>query len=235
METIQELADLQRERDKEVTKLKRRIRQTITLFNFNELENIYIHIRDISSRFNAKIDDWTELLDENEEGEPIYPERGMPETRYTPGNEDLNRKTNVMKEVLTLTRDALIKFMVSLPAPKQLLLAEEASLPFLKNIDIIKKHTAAKATGANEEQGEEDDTNTVINDDDSGNDNEVPIINNPTGDNSEDPLVNAGGDNVVPTLPPSPRNSYGSSKSLRIGGKSHRAKKERINKLVFEL
>ena len=47
------------------------------LYNFHELENIYTHIRDTHSRFNTKIDDWTELLDENEEGEPIYPERGM--------------------------------------------------------------------------------------------------------------------------------------------------------------
>ena len=73
METLQELADLERERDKEVNKLKRRCRQNIDLYNFHELENIYTHIRDKHSRFNTKIDDWTELLDENEEGEPIYP------------------------------------------------------------------------------------------------------------------------------------------------------------------
>ena len=128
-QSVQELGDLEREHDKEVNKLKRRCRQNINLFNFNELENIYIHIRDIHSRFNAKIDDWTELLDENEEGEPIYPERGMSESRYAPDNEDLNRKTTIMEEVLTLTGDALIEFMVSLPAPEQVLLAEEASSP----------------------------------------------------------------------------------------------------------
>ena len=62
MESIQELGDLERDRDKEVNKLRRKCCQTITLFNFNELENIYIHVRDIHSRFNAKIYYWTELL-----------------------------------------------------------------------------------------------------------------------------------------------------------------------------
>ena len=144
---VKKLGDLEREHDKEVNKLRRRCHQTIT--NFNELENIYIHIRDIHSRFNAKIDDWTELLDKNEEGKPIYPERGMPESRYAPDNEDINRKTTIMEEVLTLTRDALIEFMVSLPAPEQVLLAQEASLPFLKDLEVIKNHIAAKATGDN--------------------------------------------------------------------------------------
>ena len=159
----------------------------------------------------------------------------MPESRYAPDNEDLNRKTTIMEEVLTLTRDALVQFMISLPAPDQVFLAQEASLPFLKDLDVIKNHIAAKATGENEEQEEEDDTDTVINGEDGRNDNKVPIDNDLTGDGSGDPVVDAQGDNVVPTPPPSPRNSQGSSKSLRIEGRSYQIHKERIKNLLSNL
>ena len=53
----------------------------------------------------------------------------MSESRYAPDNEDLTRKTTVMEEVLNLTRDILIQFMGLLPAPNQVLLAQEARLP----------------------------------------------------------------------------------------------------------
>ena len=212
METVRELADLERERDKEVNKLKRRICQPISLHNYNELENIYSRVKRLHSAFYAKVEDCTELLKEDDNGDPIYPERGMPESRYVPDNEDLKRKTTILEEILDHTADALIEFMVSLPAPLQVLLAEEASLPFLKNLDVIKNHIAAKATGANEEQEEEDDTDTVINGEDTGNNNEVPIDNDLTGDQSGVPVLNAGGHNVLPTPPPSPIKELSSTK-----------------------
>ena len=105
MEIIQELADLEWERDKEVNKLRRKSRQTISIYNFTELEDIYIRVRDIHSRFNSKIDDWTELLDTDQEGDPVFPERGFPESRYSPDNEDLSRKTSQMEEILITTWD----------------------------------------------------------------------------------------------------------------------------------
>ena len=36
MEVIRELADLERERDKEVNKLKRKVRQTVSRINFSQ-------------------------------------------------------------------------------------------------------------------------------------------------------------------------------------------------------
>ena len=140
METVWELADLERDRDKEVNKLKRRLCQPISRHNYNEVENSYSWVKELHSAFYAKVEDWTELLEEDENGDPIYPERGMPESRYAPDNKDLKRKTTILEEILDHTADALIEFMVSLPAPLQVLLAEEASLPFLKNLDVIKKH-----------------------------------------------------------------------------------------------
>ena len=126
-----------------------------------------------------------------------------------------------MEEVLNTTRDVLINFIVSLPAPEQILMSQEAQLTFLKNLEVLKSHLSAKATSNNRDQDKEDNTNTVINGEDSGNDNEVPDVNNLTDDNSGVPILNPGGDNYIPTLPPSPRNSQGSSKSLRIEGKSY--------------
>ena len=50
----------------------------------------------------------------------------MSESRYAPDREDLTRKTSAMEDVLKLTRDVLIQFMVLQLAPDQLLLAQEA-------------------------------------------------------------------------------------------------------------
>ena len=45
-----------------------------------------------------------------------------------------------MEEVLTSTKDLLIKFVVSLPAPEQVKMYQEAQLVFLKNLDILMSH-----------------------------------------------------------------------------------------------
>ena len=47
LDIILQLADLERNMDKEVNKLRRKYSQTISRFNFNELEEIYILFRDI--------------------------------------------------------------------------------------------------------------------------------------------------------------------------------------------
>ena len=92
MEIIRELGDLERERDRLTNRLRRRTRQTISRNNFSDLEEQYSHLKEVNSRFFYKVDDWTDLLETNEDGEPVYPQRGMPESRYNPDNEDLARK-----------------------------------------------------------------------------------------------------------------------------------------------
>ena len=47
----------------------------------------------------------------------------MPESCYNPDNEDLARKTSQLEEVIIYARDALLQFVVSLPAPEQALVA----------------------------------------------------------------------------------------------------------------
>ena len=62
MDVIQDLADLERERDKEANKLRRRSRQTILRINFSQLGEGYAAIKEIYNRFTSKRGDWIELL-----------------------------------------------------------------------------------------------------------------------------------------------------------------------------
>ena len=78
MNIIRDLVDLEREKNKEVNKLRRKVRQTISRINFSQLEEGYVCVNEIHARFISKIDDWTELLETNDDNDPIYPLRGMP-------------------------------------------------------------------------------------------------------------------------------------------------------------
>ena len=124
----------------------------------------------------------------------------------------LPEKTSLIEEVLISTRDALAHFIISLPAPEQIYMVQEAMLPFLKNHDTIKAHFAAKSIGNAGDQEEEDDMNTVVNGEENGPDEEVP-------QDEDNNILNQGGDNHVPSPPHSPRNLLISSKSLKIKGK----------------
>ena len=86
METIQELIDLERERDKEATRLRRKARQAILRINFSQIEEGYIWVKGLHDRFTSRIDDWIELLEVNDDDEPTFPDRGMPGARYNPDN-----------------------------------------------------------------------------------------------------------------------------------------------------
>ena len=54
------------------------------------------------------MDDWIELQDTDEEGNPVYPAARMPKSKYNPDNEDVAKKTSLMEEVLISARDTLI-------------------------------------------------------------------------------------------------------------------------------
>ena len=70
MDVIQDLADLERERDKEANKLRRRSRQTILRINFSQLGEGYAAIKEIYNRFTSKREDLIELLGSKGDGEP---------------------------------------------------------------------------------------------------------------------------------------------------------------------
>ena len=69
MDVIQDLADLERERDKEVNKLRRRSRETILRINFSQLGEGYAAIKEIYNRFTSKREDLIELLGSKGDGE----------------------------------------------------------------------------------------------------------------------------------------------------------------------
>ena len=65
----------------------------------------------------------------------------MPEYRYSPEAEDFSRKTKIMEEVFTSTQEAIIRFLISLLAPEQLILSQEARSAFLKDPEAAKNHS----------------------------------------------------------------------------------------------
>merc|ERR1712105_313853 len=101
-----------------------------------------------------------DLLDTDPEGNPLYPPLGMPESRYSPAGVDFSRKTSLMEEVLSTTQEILIKFLISLSPPEQIILSQEAHSAFLKNPEALKAHYHAPSQDDDEEQEEE--SNAVV-------------------------------------------------------------------------
>ena len=81
---------------RETNKLKRKIQQTILRLSFSELEGSYICIRNIHSILISNIDDLTDILETDDQGDCDYTGREMPERRFNPDSENLARKTSLM-------------------------------------------------------------------------------------------------------------------------------------------
>ena len=99
MEIIQEITDIERERDKITNKLRRASHQTLTRFNFGVLEDLFVRTAHLNSRIISRINDWEDLLETDPEGNPQYPPLGMPESCYSPEGEDFSRKTSLIEKV----------------------------------------------------------------------------------------------------------------------------------------
>ena len=84
VEIIQEIADLERERDRTTNKPRRASRQTLTRFNFGVLEDLFVRTAHLNSRLISRINDWEDLLETDPEGNPQYPPLGISESRYIP-------------------------------------------------------------------------------------------------------------------------------------------------------
>merc|ERR1711989_15414 len=221
-DVIRELADLERERDKKANKFRRRAHQTILRINFSQLEEGYTRVKEIHDRFTSKREDWIELRGTNEDGEPTYPQRGMPESRYNPDNQDVARKTSDLEDILTSAKNALANFITSLPAHKQIYIVQEAILPFHKNLEAIKAYCDAQAIDNGQDT---EDTNA----------NDLGEATRVNPKDQEHNILNPGEDNHIPSPCNSPRNSLTSSKSVKIDGKTYQVRKQRINKLLQDI
>ena len=58
VDVIQEISDLERDRDKNTNKLRRACRQTLTRFNFGALEELFVTIAQLNLRLISRINDW---------------------------------------------------------------------------------------------------------------------------------------------------------------------------------
>ena len=81
IEVIQEISDLEKARDLAMNRLRRLINQSITVANFTTVEENYLNLSNTNSELNNRILDWEDLLELDENGAPIYPDRGQPEHR----------------------------------------------------------------------------------------------------------------------------------------------------------
>ena len=133
MELILQIADLEHDSDRITNKLRRMCNQSLSRFNFSRMEDLYIGLIELNTTLRLKVNDWEELLETHESGEPVYPARGMPEYLYSPEAKDFARKTKSMEEILSLSQDTLMKFLMSLSPADQRIVSLEAKTAFLKN------------------------------------------------------------------------------------------------------
>ena len=123
---IAEIGVLERERDKITSRLKRKSRQILTRFNFQDLEDTHIATIDLYSRLNSRIKDWADLLETDKDGDTIYPNQGVSGYCYSPDGQEFSRKTRIIEEVLSFSQEVMMTFLMSLPAQEQLELSQEA-------------------------------------------------------------------------------------------------------------
>ena len=133
IELIRQVADLERTRDQGVNRLKRLIGRDITIVNFSIIEEHYTNVLDVNTNLIARILEWEDLLEVDEEGSTVYPDRGRPEFRYSPHGEDFKNRTKVMEMVSVQAIEALKNFFISLTAAEKATVSQLAQTVFLRN------------------------------------------------------------------------------------------------------
>ena len=91
LEIVRGIEGLEKERRGIFKRIERITQGTITKNSFSRLEQEHLCLKELHIRIPSMAEDWTELLDTNQEGEPIYPEAGQGESRYRPYNQEIIR------------------------------------------------------------------------------------------------------------------------------------------------
>ena len=133
LDLVQQVADLEKARDLSVNRLRRLINRNISVVNFSIIEENYRNLQNINADLNSRILDWEDLLQADEEGNPIYPDRGQPEFRYSPGAEDFTNKTKAMELVSAQSIESLKAFYLALSAADKATVSQTAQTVFLRN------------------------------------------------------------------------------------------------------
>ena len=131
LDLVQQVSDLERARDLSVNRLRRLINRNISVVNFSIIEENYRNLQNINSDLNSRILDWEDLLQTDEEGNPIYPDCGQPEFCYSPGAEDFSNKTKAMELVSAQSIEALKVFYLALSAADKATVSQTAQTVFL--------------------------------------------------------------------------------------------------------
>ena len=74
LDLVQQVADLEKARDLSVNRLRRLINRNISVVNFSIIEENFRNLQNINADLNSRILDWEDLLQTDEEGNPIYPD-----------------------------------------------------------------------------------------------------------------------------------------------------------------
>ena len=74
LDLVQQVADLEKARDLSVNRLRRLINRNISVVNFSIIEENFRNLQNINVDLNSRILDWEDLLQTDEEGNPIYPD-----------------------------------------------------------------------------------------------------------------------------------------------------------------
>ena len=114
------------------------------------------------------------LVNPDQEGNPENTTRRMPESNNNLDDKDIVRKISQVEEVLDSARDSLIYFVMSLPAPEQVFMIQQATIPWLKDLDVIKAYVAEKPIVNAGDQVKDDDTTTITTGEDNMADIEIP-------------------------------------------------------------
>ena len=133
MELIRQIADLERTRDQGVNRLRRLINRDITIVNFSMIEEHYTNLLNVNNDLTARILEWEDLLEVDDQGVTVYPDRGHPEFRYSPHGKDFKNKTKVMETVSVQAIEALKTFYISLTATNRATISQLAQTIFLRN------------------------------------------------------------------------------------------------------
>ena len=73
LDLVQQISDLERARNLSVYRQRRLINRNISVVNFSIIEENYRNLQNINLDLNSRILDWEDLLQTDEEGNPIYP------------------------------------------------------------------------------------------------------------------------------------------------------------------
>ena len=114
-----------------------------------------------------------------------------------------------MEEVLSSTQEILIKFLISLSPPEQIILSQEAQSVFLMNPAALKAHYRVRSQADDKEHKEK--TNTVV----------PPHVENP--EDAQDEEENVQGQDKVRYCHSSPQISLASSKTTKLKGRFYQS------------